>query len=110
MPHLILIADRRHGDQDVVAVGGREEVCWRDQTSWAVDSEPCVGDLSELVSQLDSSKAPFLPLGMGRANKTDEFSEKIQTAFDRDPPSSFSENYVANIFSENVQKTAYIEV
>ena len=46
-------------DQDVVAVGGREEVCRRDQTSWAVDSEPCVSDLSELVSQLDSSKAPF---------------------------------------------------
>ena len=110
LPHLILIADRRHGDQDVVAVGGREEVCWRDQTSWVVYSEPCVGDLSELVSQLDSSKAPFLPLGMGRANKTDEFSEKIQTAFDRDPPPSFSENYVANIFSENVQKTTYIEV
>ena len=86
LPHLVLIADRWHGDQDVVAVGGREEVGWRDQTSWAVDSEPCVGDLSELVSQLDSSKAPFLPLGMGRANKTDEFSEKIQTAFDRDPP------------------------
>ena len=59
LPHLILITHRRHGDQDVVAVGGREEVCWRDQTSWAVDSEPCVGDLSELVSQLDSSKAPF---------------------------------------------------
>ena len=63
LPHLILITHRWHGDQDVVAVGGREEVCWRDQTSWAVDSEPCVGDLSELVPKLNSSKAPLLPKG-----------------------------------------------
>ena len=105
LPHLILIADRRHGDQDVVAVGGREEVCWRDQTSWVVYSEPCVGDLSELVSQLDSSKAPFLPLGMVRANKTDEFSEKIQTAFDPPLP-SFSENYVANSFRKTSEKSS----
>ena len=69
LSHLILIAHRWHGDQDVVAVGGREEVCRRDQTPWAVYSEPCVGDLSELVSQLDSSKAPFLPVGRARLPK-----------------------------------------
>ena len=42
-------------------------------------------------------------LGMGPANKLDEFLEKIQTAFD---PPSFSENYIA-IFSQNVQKALY---
>ena len=31
---------------------------------------------------------------MRRTSKTDEFSEKFQTAFD--PPPSFSESYIAN--------------
>ena len=38
-------------------------------------------------------------LGKGKASKTDEFSEKFQTAFDPLPP-SFSENYVEIFFSE----------
>ena len=36
------------------------------------------------------------PLGKLSPSKTDEFSEKFQTAFD--PPPSFSESYVANFF------------
>ena len=44
---------------------------------------------------------------MPYTSKTDEFSEKFQTAFD--PPPSFSENYFA-IFSENVQKRPFIKV
>ena len=38
-----------------------------------------------------------LRLGMPTSSKTDEFSEKFQTAFD--PPPSFSEKHIAN-FSE----------
>ena len=38
------------------------------------------------------------PLGTGGGTKTDEISEKFQTAFDRPP--SFSETYIA-FFSEN---------
>ena len=36
------------------------------------------------------------PLGTGHATKSDEFSEKFQTAFDPHP--SFLETYVANFF------------
>ena len=42
---------------------------------------------------------------MPTSSKTDEFSEKIQTAFD--PPPSFSENYVANLFM--MDKVAYMQ-
>ena len=42
-------------------------------------------------------------LGKGPATKSDEFSEKFN-------PPSFSENYVAIFFSENVRKRPYIKV
>ena len=35
-------------------------------------------------------------LGTNGATKTDEFSEKFQTAFDPPPPPSFSENHIAD--------------
>ena len=41
-----------------------------------------------------SARTYQLPIGTGDGTKMDEFSEKFQTDFD--PPSSFSENYVAN--------------
>ena len=37
------------------------------------------------------------PLGTGHVSKSDEFSEKFQTAFD--PPLSFSESYIANFLN-----------
>ena len=42
------------------------------------------------------------PLGKLSPSKTDEFSEKFQTAFD--PPPSFSESYVANFFRNSWPK------
>ena len=41
-------------------------------------------------------------LGTGDGAKTDEFSEKFQTAFD--PPPSFSENHIAVFFGKVDQK------
>ena len=41
-------------------------------------------------------------LGTGDATKTDEFLEKFQTAFDP-PPSSFSENYVADFLKHTLK-------
>ena len=41
-------------------------------------------------------------LGTGQPTKTDEFSEKFQTAFD--PPPSFLENYVAIFFRKRPKK------
>ena len=35
-------------------------------------------------------------LGKPSTSKTDEFSEKFQTAFESPPPPSFSENHIAN--------------
>ena len=49
------------------------------------------------MSQIRDHSHPGQLLGMRDTSKTDEFSEKFQTAFD--PPPSFSENHIA-IFSE----------
>ena len=46
------------------------------------------------------------PLGKGGATKSDEFSEKFQTAFD--PPLIFGKLY-CNFFSENVRKKPLIK-
>ena len=100
MPHLILITHRWHGDQDVVAVGRREEVCWRDQTSWAVDSEPCVSDLSELVPKLNSSKAPFLPKGRVGIPKRMNFRKHSKR-----PLTLHFWKTMLQFFSENVRKS-----
>ena len=42
----------------------------------------------------DITKVSPTPLGKPNPPKTDEFSEKFQTAFD--PPPSFSENHIAD--------------
>ena len=44
-------------------------------------------------------------LGKGPANKSDEFLEKFQAAFD--PPPSFSENHVANFFRKTSEKNLF---
>ena len=43
--------------------------------------------------------------GKPTSSKTDEFSEKFQTAFD--PPPSFSENYTADFFQKALFKALY---
>ena len=51
-------------------------------------------------------KDPYTSLGTGDGTKTDEFSEKFQTAFDPQPP-SFSENHIAVFFWKAPFKALY---
>ena len=48
------------------------------------------------------SEIDMQPLGKRHPTKTDEFLEKFQTAFDP-PPSSFSENYVADFLKHTLK-------
>ena len=48
-------------------------------------------------------KSPFITFGTDDATKSDEFSEKFQTAFDPPPPSCL-ENYVAFFFDKRSKK------
>ena len=71
-------------------------------------------ELEEMVREADNDNDGLINcqgdnhLGTGDVSKTDEFSEKFQTAFDPPPP-SFSENYVADFLKScTALKTIYV--
>ena len=59
-------------------------------------------DMSQIAiinSVIEHKTRQLASLGKLSPSKTDEFSEKFQTAYDPPPPPSFSESYVANFLN-----------
>ena len=57
-----------------------------------------MSQIAIINSVIEHKTRQLASLGKLSPSKTDEFSEKFQTAYDPPPPPSFSESYVANFF------------
>ena len=70
---------------------------WKLLLKWPLEVSVVMGVAQPahvMLAQFAENPRKPMPLGMHAATKTDEFSEKFQTAFN--PPPSFSENDIAD--------------